>query len=132
MPRVSTELTSQYWEPVANGPVAQADLTVSAAIPASVAAGTPWKSPVLYADGFKLIAVGATLAQAGTISVQRYLDAAGTVPQGPAVSATLAANTAGVVNVVDGVPFQSFTVTITNTGSGSAALTAFAVLLNAS
>lgn len=73
-------------------------------------------SPIL-SGGYRTLAVGATSTVAGNISVQRYLDAAGTIPQGPALTAALTANTAGVLNVTDGVPFQSFTVQVTGGGT---------------
>ncbi len=132
MPRVSTELTSQYWEPDCIGPVAQADLTTVAAAPTTINASSNWTSAVLYADGHKAIAVSATLSQAGSINVQRYLDVAGTVTQGPALTLALTAGTAGTLNILDGAPFQSFTVQIANSGASVANLTKFGLLLNAS
>lgn len=73
----------------------------------------PGTSPLLFAGGYPRLAVGATSSSAGQISVQRYLDAAGTIPQGPALTQSLSAGVAGVLNVNDGAPFQTFTVTIT-------------------
>ena len=116
---------------MATGPVAQADLTTQAAFPATIPASGSYTAGPLYADGYKVIAVGATLANAGTLFVQRYLDTAGLVPQGPALQATLAANAPGILNVADGAPFQSFTVTVTNSTASAAALTNTALLLNA-
>jgi len=135
MALITTERNSQYWEPVATGPIAQIDLSaVSAAtgaIPAAVVAGTPFTTSLISADGFKALAAGCELSTAGTIVIQRFVDAGGLVPQGAAVSSTLAANVANSVSVNDGASFQSFTVTITNTGGGSATLSNFVLLLNA-
>ena len=73
-------------------------------------------APIL-SGGYRTLAVGAQSTVAGTITVQRYLDAAGTIPQGPPITAALTANTPGVANVTDGSPFQSFTVEVTGTGT---------------
>jgi hypothetical protein len=135
MVMITSERTSQYFEPEAVGPVTQIDLSLDAAqtgvIPATVVAGTPFSTILLTADGFKAIAAGCILSTAGTIVIQRFIDAAGTIPQGAAISATLAAGVANSVSVNDGAPFQTYTVTITNTGAGSANLTGFTLLLNA-
>jgi hypothetical protein len=72
----------------------------------------PGTSPLLLAGGYPKIAIGATSSATGSISVQRYLDQAGTIPQGPALTQSLTAGAAGVLNINDGAPFQSFTVTI--------------------
>jgi hypothetical protein len=67
--------------------------------------------------GYSKLAVGATNSAAGSIVVQRYLDQAGTIPQGAALTQALTGGTAGVLNITDGVPFQSFTIQITGAGT---------------
>lgn len=94
--------------PVDSGPLLQVFLSA-----ATLGLTAPGTSPVLLAGGYPKLAVGATSSAAGSIAVQRYLDAAATIPQGAALSVSLTAATAGVLNVNDGLPFQSFTVTIT-------------------
>lgn len=94
--------------PVDSGPLVQAFLTA-----AQLGLTSPGTSPLMSSGGYPRIAVGATSSATGSISVQRYLDAAGTIPQGPALTQALSAATAGVLNVSDGAPFQTFTVTIT-------------------
>jgi hypothetical protein len=139
MPLVGTEATGQYWEPFANGPVAQVDMVandpaqLSAALPTvgTIAASGNWTSNVLISDGFKAIGAGCKSTQTGAINIQRYLDRAGTVPVGAVVTAALVANTSQWATVNDGVPFQSFTVQITNTGGGAATITLFDILLSA-
>jgi hypothetical protein len=134
MPQVSNELGSQYWEASATGPVVQADLTNWSglpAVPATILAAGNYTSNVLYSDGFRTIAAGVTSSQAGAISIQRYIDRAGLVPQGAAVSSTLVAATPNVVNISDGLACQSFKVVITNTGGSTANITNFGLLLNA-
>lgn len=88
-------------------------------------------SPVLVCPGMKNIAVGAKSTQAGAINVQRWLDEAGTIPQGAALTASLVANTQQTLNINDGAPFASFTVTITNTGGSPATLSLVGVLVQA-
>jgi hypothetical protein len=69
--------------------------------------------------------------QDGSLSVQRYLDRAGTIAQGSASTASITANTPVVPNIPDGKPYQMFTITITYSSDTPANASAFAVLLNA-
>lgn len=86
-------------------------------------------SSPIPSNGWQKIAVGVTSSKGGALSVQRYLDAAASVPIGAAISATLTAATAGSVSATDGVPFAAFTVTITNTdGAAAATLSNLAIL----
>ncbi len=94
--------------PVDSGPLLQVFLSAT-----ELGLSAPGTSPLILAGGYPRLSVGATSSVAGSISVQRYLDAAGTIPQGPALTQALTAATAGVLNATDGLPFQSFTVTIT-------------------
>jgi hypothetical protein len=87
-------------------------------------------SNLLFSDGMQLAAIGVTSTQAGAITVQRYLDDAGTIKQGAALTAALVANTAQVVNITDGVAFATFTVNISNSsGSTAATLSNVGILL---
>jgi hypothetical protein len=88
-------------------------------------------SPVLICPGMKSIAVGAKSTQGGAINVQRWLDSAGTIPQGAVVTTPLVANTQATLNINDGAPFAAFTVTITNTGGSPATLSLVGVLVQA-
>ena len=63
-------------------------------MPASIAGSSSVQSSLIVTEGYSLISVGITASQNGTMSVQRYLDAAGTVAQGAAVSVNLTAATA--------------------------------------
>ncbi|MHB1266294.1 MAG: hypothetical protein ACYCY2_01680 [Acidithiobacillus ferriphilus] len=114
------------------GPKLQKLLTaVNIGLATSVAAsGNNTSAPVL-SNGYSSFAVGVTSSQAGTLTVQRYLDQGATIPQGAALTATLTAATAAVVNATDGVPFGSFTVSVSNTGTAAATLTNTGVLLQA-
>ncbi|WP_234775181.1 hypothetical protein [Paraburkholderia tropica] len=108
---------------------AAAQLGLNASVPASGSlAGT-----VLVSNGWKLFSVGLKSTQAGQISIQRFLDLAGTVPQGAAVTAALTANTAGSATVgTDGLPFASVQATVTNSGTSAATLSGVQGLFQAS
>lgn len=130
MPWTDSQQNSGSWDIRAVGPVAQTS-PVLAPAPSTIAAAGQWQSAILPADGFRALAFGATSSQAGAMSVQRFIDTAGQVPQGTATTQTLAAGVAGSVSIVDGLPFASFQITITNTGASTATVTNFAVLMNA-
>ncbi|MGC9237754.1 MAG: hypothetical protein ACP5GF_12785 [Thiomonas sp.] len=130
MPNVIAHLDTHEW--VDNGPKLQKLLTASElGLSTSVAASGSNASNVIQSNGYGAFAVAVTSTQAGTISVQRYLDPAGTIPQGAALTASLTANTAAVVNATDGAPFGSFVVTVTNSGSSAATLSNVGALLQA-
>jgi hypothetical protein len=98
-------------------------------LPATIAASGNVTSNLIYSDGMQVAAIGVTSSQTGVITVQRYLDDAGTAKQGAALTANLTAATAQVLNITDGVAFASFTVNISNTGGSTANLTNLAILL---
>ena len=101
-------------------------------LPSTVAAGGSVTSSLIVTEGFSLISAGVTSTQAGSLTIQRYLDAGGTVPQGAASSVALTAASAANLDVLDGKPFASFRLSVSNSGSNAAALTGFALLLQAS
>lgn len=87
------------------------------------------ESNVIPSLGWQSGAVGLQSDQAGQLSVQRYLDQAGTIPVGEAIEASLIANMPGSVAWNDATPFGSFVVTIANSGSETAELNDLIVLL---
>lgn len=93
--------------PTDAGPLLQAYLSAT-----QLGLTAPGTTALLYAGGYPKLAIGATSSATGSISVQRYLDAAGQIPQGAALTQSLSAGVAGVLNVNDGLPFQTFTITI--------------------
>ncbi|MBV8061634.1 MAG: hypothetical protein JO253_08950 [Alphaproteobacteria bacterium] len=102
-------------------------------LPTSIAASGTVQTSLIVTEGFTLISAGLTSTQAGTLSIQRYLDAGGAVPQGAAVSVALTATSAANLDVLDGKPFASFILTVTNSnGSSAATLNNFALLLQTS
>lgn len=131
----ASELSTQYWEPGGVGPATQADLSawagLSAAGPpgATIGAGGNFTSLPIQVSGFKSIAVGVKLSQAGTITIQRFMDRAGTVPIGALISSTLVANTSNWATVNDGIPFQSFVFVISNTSGSVGNVSLFSALV---
>ena len=132
MPK-STNYGEQPGLEVAIGPVVQQPVPSGVhGLAGTIAASGSTVSNLLFADGYKALAVGATSTQNGQISVQRYLDDAGQVAQGAPVTSPLTANTPGVVNITDGQPFSAYKVTITNSsGSTAATLSNVAILQQA-
>lgn len=118
------------------GTVTQRDLSASPSItgtvPASIVASGSFTSSLIASNGCTAIGLGVLSTQAGTLSIQRYIDTAGLVPQGAAISVTLSASVAGSVNANDDAPHQSFKFTITNSsGTTAATISNFGLLLNA-
>jgi hypothetical protein len=115
------------------GPSLQAALSAAIlGLTANVPASGQLQSSVLMSNGWKFVAVGMKSTQAGALTVQRYLDAAGTIPVGAPVTASLVANTAQYVFAGgDNVPFLSYQVTVTNTSGTAATLSNVAGLLQA-
>ncbi|MCG5072275.1 hypothetical protein [Paraburkholderia tagetis] len=106
-----------------------AQLGLNASVPAS--GNLPGN--VIVSNGWKLFSVGLKSTQAGQISIQRFLDLAGTVPQGAAVTAALTAGTAAYATVgTDGLPFASVQVTVSNSGASAATLSNVQGLFQAS
>lgn len=85
--------------------------------PATIAASGNWNSGVVGARGGKL-AVNAKLTQAGTLTVQRYMDIFGLIVLGAPIVQVLTANVDGYVTITDGLPYLSYRITVANT-SGS-------------
>jgi hypothetical protein len=141
MPLIGVTFQSQYWEPFAQGPIAQVDLSTWSGLGATLpTTGTipattgTWVSGVIVSNGFRSISVGARSNQSGgTISIQRFMDKAGLVPVGAPIVSTAfdGANGKFATVISDGVSFQSFQVTISNTAGSAATITNFAVLLSA-
>src|SRR5260221_3563652 len=97
MPRATS--LPEFYAPTAVGPALQYQLTpADHGLPASVVAGATANSLIVPSDGFALVAAGVTASQAGQLGLQLYLDAAGTLPQGAAVTAALTAGQPGLVN----------------------------------
>lgn len=99
--------------------------------PFTVGAGGNWTSGLMFSMGFKALTVGLTSTQAGVLSVQRYIDLAGTIAQGAASTTAISSGTPVVLNVYDNLPYVTFTIEVTNTSGASATVNPFGVLMNA-
>jgi hypothetical protein len=131
MPRV-TDYGQQPGTEVAVGPAMQSPVPAAVhGLPATIPASGHVTSNLILSDGYQLAAIGVTSTQGGTVTVQRYLDDAGTVKQGAALTATLTASAPQVLNVTDGNPFASFTVDISNSNGSQASLSNLGILLQA-
>ncbi len=95
----------------------------------TIAANDNITSNVILTNGYKLFAFGLTSTQAGSLSIQRYLDNAGKIPQGAPLTANLAANKPMIVNTPDNVAFQSLQITVNNSGTSQATLSNVLLLI---
>lgn len=86
-------------------------------------------SNLLFLNGYKAFSFGCNSSQNGTVSVQRYLDAAGLIPQGAALTVSLTGGTAAVLNNSDNHPYQSMQITVSNSAGSAATLTNTLLLL---
>lgn len=111
------------------GPATQSTIPDDANPPTSIAASGNFTSGVIPANGYKVLAIGVTSSQAGSLNVNRYLDPVGTILVTTQSTTALTAATAAVVVLNDGKPFSSFTYQITNTGASTATVSGFYVLL---
>ncbi|WP_293857239.1 hypothetical protein [uncultured Alsobacter sp.] len=130
MPFVSSQQLSGFWEPGAYGPVVQC-YPAAVAPGASIPASSSYDSGILCADGFKAIGAAIKMNQAGTLTITRYLDAAGALPQGAPSSVAITANTQATLNITDNLPFAYFRVQIANSAGSVATIANFAFLMNA-
>jgi hypothetical protein len=101
MPWADLEQNGGFIQPFAVGPVMQAVPVPQNPPAGTIAANGTLDLGLMPSDGYKVLAIGVTLSNAGSIVVQRYIDANGTVPQGAAVTGALVAATAGILNVTD-------------------------------
>jgi hypothetical protein len=107
---------------LAKGPATQSVVPPTyLGLASSIAASGNAQSAVINSDGFQNLAVGITSSQAGSVSIQRFLDAAGTIAQGAPTTGTLVADTPLVVSVSDALIYQSFQITVTNSSASAAA-----------
>lgn len=106
-------------------PVPQATHNLPSSIPASGLVQTN----LIKSDGYTLISAGITTTQAGTMSIQRYLDDGGTQVEGAPATVPLVAGVPANLDVLDGQPFCSFILTVTNSSASVSTINGFALLL---
>jgi hypothetical protein len=100
------------------------------AFPTAIPSGTTWKSgvmPLLGVDSFegRLVAFSAIACslkstQVVTVTIQRYLDAAGLLPVGAPGTLTATANTAGYASLTAVMPALYYDVQIANAATATA------------
>lgn len=99
------------------------------ALPGSITASGTIQSAIVPTSGLSKLAVSVQSTQAGTLSVQRFVDPAGSIAQGAALTAALTANTLALINNNDGLLYQSLQVSVTNTGVVTATVSDNIVLM---
>jgi hypothetical protein len=123
---------SDFNTPVALGEVLQNELTLEDMdLGLSVPGNASISSGLIYTKGYKFFSFGLTSSQNGSISIQRYLDNAGTIAQGAALTLALTAGTPAVYTLTDTKPFQSMKITVLNSEGTDAVLSNSILLLQA-
>lgn len=138
MTKVPVGDLGQYFEPFATGPATQVFLSTYTGLKAdgslpttgTIAASGSYQSQAIIGSGYSKLVIGAKSTQTGVITVQRFVDEAGQVPLGAPVTANLVANTSQWLSIVDGLPFGSFSFSISNTGGVAATITNFGLMLS--
>jgi len=102
--------------------------TPPVAFPATIVAGATFNTGIMPTLGCKGLAASAELTQTGVLSIQRYIDLAGTIPIGAAITQAMSAATLATVSVNDGLPAASWQVSIQNTSGALGTLTNAALL----
>ena len=100
-------------------------------LPLLIPASNTVNSQIILAGGYKNIAIGMTSNQAVTLTVQRYLDLKGLIPQGSSFSLNFTAGQSATLNINDDKPFLSFTIAINNASANNAIISPFALVLQA-
>jgi hypothetical protein len=132
---MSRQLSAEEFQPIAaHGPKAEyvpaALITAIAAI-TTIAASGNFTSPLYSADGYHDWSIGVTSSQTGAVLLLRYIDDLGQVALDTGQTTALVAATAAVLTVIDGKPFASYQLKLTNTGGSGASISAFAALTSA-
>jgi hypothetical protein len=96
--------------------------------PATIAAGVTYSTGIIPAAGYNMFAASAQLNQTGTLTLQRYIDEAGTIAIGAAITQAMTADVLATVAVNDGLPCASFKVTVENTSGSLGTLSNFHIL----
>lgn len=103
--------------------------TIGLATPVGISA--TGNSLVIPTNGLSNGAVGLQSDHAGTLNVQRYVDAAGAIPLGAVITVAIVAATPKAVSWADELPSGSIVVSFVNTAGAVANLTNITVNLGA-
>lgn len=106
--------------------------TTKLALATTIDASSSINSNLIYTNGYKIFSFAVTSDQDGSVSIQRYLDTAGTIAQGSPTTASVVGGTPLVVNNSSSSPSQTLKITITNSGGSIANLTNVALLFQSS
>jgi hypothetical protein len=104
--------------PILNGGTVSMVGTIT--VPTTIAASGTFTSTVIPTGGMQHIAASAELTAAGTLSVQRFLDAGGVVPVGSASTVALTSGTLATLDNLGTILFQSVELSIINSGTTAA------------
>jgi hypothetical protein len=130
MSLVTTQLNANT--PVDIGQVLQCYLLPAAiGLNTTIAGNGNVVSNAIINNGFKNFAFCLKSTQAGSVSIQRYLDQAATIPVGAAITGSLVANTALTVDSVDSIPYQSMIITVSDSSGTGATISNCALLFQA-
>jgi hypothetical protein len=105
-------------------------LVTPTGLPSTVAANSTGSSSAINTLGMTRGAVGLQSTQAGTLTVQRYVDAGGLIPLSTPATAPLVANTPVSVGWSDGLPCGSIIISVANSAGSPATLSLATVLLS--
>ena len=130
MPFTGNEAQTEGYQRFNQGPQVICNaLVMASSLPTTILAGASWTSGVIVTAGWKSIMFAATSTAIGALTIQRYLDLAGTVSLGSLSSQALSPGAANYLCVNDGLPYVSFVATITNPGGVSATISKTALIL---
>jgi hypothetical protein len=90
--------------------------------PATILAGTTYSTGIIPTNGYQGFAASAKLTQAGVMTFQRYIDIAGTIPIGDAVTQAMTANVVATISWRDGLPAASWSLSVQNTSGSTGTL----------
>lgn len=108
----------------------QTYVTPPTPVPTTIPDAAVWNSGLMQGMGYMNLSVSVEFTNNGVLSVQRYVDQAGIVPQGTPITVTVIPEIASVLNVGDQIPFGSFTVSLANEDATDGTVTNFYILLN--
>jgi hypothetical protein len=104
-------------------------ITPAGGFPATIGAGKTWNSGIIELQDQNAISASVQSSQTGTLTLQRYLDSAGNIAIGSAITQAIVANTLETVDVADGVAALSFQVSVSNTGAVTANISNAAIVV---
>lgn len=128
----STQL--QVNTPFDVGSVSQVQLSeTQIGLSLTIAASSENNSEIVLSGGYKSFCVGLTSSQDGELSIQRYIDREGNVPQdnNDPFTISFVATQPVSLNVSDGKPFQSIKITVSNSSGSIATISNFLLLFQA-